>query len=191
MSEHEDPDYVSVSGKLTKKAWVRLVGLGSLTIIIGVASINSFGSILATSGNFLGEVVSSTIHRNPIKDPVVVGAKVLNNPFVRYDYYRRSGSLTKCSYEFNYQYLGKEYTGFANDTVDTIKGDYKFYGCVPTGSNFPVYVSKADPSKVWIKPTVTYNDRFKGFVLLLTLSTVPNLVLVKLFRAFRLRRREE
>lgn len=191
MSEQEDRDYVSVSGKLTKKAWVRLIGFGLLTIIIVVTSFNSFGSVLVTSGNFFGGLVSSTLHENPIKDPIVVGAEVTNNPFVRYDDYRKSGSITKCSYEFNYQYLGKVYTGFAKDAVDTNRGDYKFFGCTPTGSSFPVFVSKADPTKVWVKPSITYDDRFMGLVLLVTLGSLFNWILVKVFQTFGLRRKEE
>ena len=191
MSEQGDPEYVDVSGKFTKKAWIRLIGFGALTIIIGVASFSSIVSVLGTSGNFLGGAVSRTLHKNPIKDPIVVGAAVTNNPFIRYDEHRRSGTITQCSYEFSYSYLGKDYTGFAKDAVDTNRDDYKFYGCTPTGSSFSIYVSKNNPTKVWIKPSITYNDKFMGLVLLVVLGSIPNWILVKLYQIFGLRRKEE
>ena len=191
MSEQEDPGYASVSGKLTKKTWARLIGFGLLTIVIGVTSFSSFGSTRVTSGNFLGGVVSGTLHKNPIKDPIAVEAMVINNPFVRYEEYRRSSTVTKCSYEFSYRILGEDYTGFAKDTVDTNRGDFKFYGCTPTGSSYPIFVSKGDPTKVWIKPSTTYDDRFMGLVLLVVLGIITNWILVKLFQVFGLRRKKE
>jgi hypothetical protein len=137
------------------------------------------GGNSSNSDNFLGKKVSSLIHKNPIKDPVLVKAVVVNNPFIRYEGTTKSGYMSKCRYELKYSFLGANYTGEVLDSVNTDRGDSKFYGCKPTRGYITINISKVDPSKLWLEPSVSRDDQFIGIAIYVIIIGILNWLRVK------------
>ncbi len=84
------------------------------------------------------------------------------------------------SYEVSYSFSGKSYTALVDDSVNTDRGDTKHYGCKPTNNRLALSISKADPSKVWLRPSITRDDKFIGLVIFVIFIGLLNWLRIKI-----------
>lgn len=174
MNNPLSSDPGELGGKLSGRDRLK-IARAAFAIILGlIIGFGFSGGIPGHPENSIGRIYSGMVHKSPIKDPVLVKATISNNPFVRYEGTTRSGYTSKCSYEVNYNFQGKSYTGEVKDTVDTDRGDSKFYGCTPTGESLMVSISKADPTQVWLSPSISREDRFISLLILLSTLAAIN-----------------
>ena len=180
MNNPVSPDPDGSESELTQKDWLIICRKAFIFILITFLGFIFTGGFSSNSDNFLGKKISSLVHKNPIKDPILVKATVVNNPFIRYEGTTKSGYMSRCSYELKYSFLEKSYTGVVLDSVTTDRGDSKFYGCIPTGDSLTINISKSDPKKIWLEPSVNRNDKFIGLVIFVIFLGSLNWLRVKI-----------
>lgn len=179
MNNPLSSDPGEMGSKLSGKDRLKMAR-AAFAIILGlILGFGFSGGIPGHPENSIGRVYSGLVHKSPIKDPVLVKASISNSPFIRYEGTTRSGYTSKCSYEVNYNFQGKSYTDVVKDTVDTDRGDSKFYGCTPTGESLMVSISKADPTEVWLSPSISRDDRFISLLILVSTLAAINWLWVK------------
>lgn len=185
MSNPISPEPDDQGSELTQKDWLIIARKAFILILITFLGFLFTGGFSSNSDNFLGKKFSSLVHKNPIKDPVLVKATVVNNPFIRYNGTTKSGYRSECSYELKYSFLGKSYTGEVLDSVNTDRGDSKFYGCIPTEGSLTINISKGEPGKLWLEPSVSRDDKFIGLVIFVIFMGMLNWLRLKIVYYFK------
>ena len=185
MNNPINPEPDDEGSALTQKDWLIIGRKAFILILVTILGFIFMGGLSGNSDNFLGKKFSSLVHKNPIKDPVLVKATVVNNPFIRYEGTTKSGYMSECRYELKYSFQGESFTGEVLDSVKTDRGDSKFYGCTPTSGNLTINISKGDPKKLWLEPSVSRDDKFVGLVLFVIFIGILNWLRLKIVYYFK------
>lgn len=186
MNEPKNSEASEGEVELSRKDWFSILKVGFIVLLATLIAFVAGGSLSNSPDNFLAKKYKGLFYKNPIKDPVAVQASIVNNPFVRYTGSTKAGYTSKCSYEVSYSFSGKSYTALVEDSVNTDRGDTKYYGCKPTNNRLVISISKADPSKAWLEPSITRDDKFIGLLFFVIFIGLLNWLRIKILAKLKI-----